>query len=86
MKSRKFLVPLAVTVAALTAPHASQGAIVSSEPVEINRADEASSPAIILNDGFVISRSVTTEVQTAYHRSHMSHRSHSSHQSHYSGY
>jgi hypothetical protein len=89
MKNRKFLVPLAVTVAALSVPGVSESSVSSiapTEPIEMNYVDNSFKGSITLESDFLILRSDTTEIQTAYHRSHMSHRSHSSHQSHYSSY
>lgn len=87
MKRRGFLLPFAVSVAALLGS--------SSDAVLVPGQTPGSSPATIsqgqqdrLGD-LVIERSSGSSAQTAQHSSHYSHRSHrshSSHQSHYSHY
>ena len=85
MKKRKFLSPLAASVAALLAVSAGDNVAAKAiEPVSEVSAKPKNDPAKV--DPFVIERGEPGEIQTAYHRSHYSHRSHSSHYSHRSHY
>jgi hypothetical protein len=87
MKKRKFLYPLALSVAGLVL----SGVTANSATTPL---DKAEAPKIraqvatesILTDAFVLERSAPGKVQTAGHRSHSSHQSHSSHSSHSSHY
>jgi hypothetical protein len=93
MKRRGFLLPFAVSVAALLGSNP-----VSGQPVALtgnaSPAEIASRPNNAIGD-LVIERASAAGIETAQHASHYSHRSHSSHsshsshvshQSHYSGY
>jgi hypothetical protein len=87
MKRRGFLLPFAVSVAALLGSNP-----VSGQPVmPTGNAEIASRPSNAIGD-LVIERASAAGIETAQHASHYSHRSHSSHsshvshQSHYSGY
>lgn len=83
MKKRKFLVPLAVSVAALVG--STEGGANTSVPPLIPTEAHASAVgqlAIISIDDFVIQRSDVQMFQTAGHVSHVSHVSHASHASH----
>lgn len=85
MKKRKFLVPLAVSVAALTLPVTPEASISHTPGTTV----QAPSAPSTIADGFVIERSDARGAQMAYHqshRSHSSHRSHYSHRSHVSGW
>lgn len=89
MKQRKFLIPIAVALTALTT---NVEASISDKPASQQTAGSASdnlqsliattqSPQELF--GFVLKPSEGGEI-FAGHRSHRSHRSHSSHRSHYS--
>jgi hypothetical protein len=88
MKKRKFLVPIAISVAALIGT--SEASPTMSEPaipnVDVASDEQKILSENILGEGFIIQRSNANELETAYHRSHRSHSSHSSHRSHYSSY
>jgi hypothetical protein len=75
MNKRKFLAPLAVSVAALLTgvPVLAQ----ASTPLAVTAPDAAS----ISSDHLVLTRSTGKELRLADHESHASHESHSSHSS-----
>ena len=84
---RRFLVPVAATLAALLG-------VLESEAHTQNEKDSldqnissqftAQMDTLGLDGDFVITRSLEAAPQTAFHRSHSSHYSHRSHSSHYS--
>ena len=75
MNKRKFLAPLAISVAALLSgiPVPAQ----ASTPPVVTTPDSAS----ISSDHLVLTRSTGKELRLADHESHASHESHSSHSS-----
>lgn len=83
MKKRNFLVPLAVSVAALVGATDASANIndKSSMTVESKMSAPVLSSSLTVDD-FIIQRSDVLTIQTAGHRSHVSHASHASHASH----
>ena len=82
MKKKAFLVPLAVSVAALLSIGSAQ-AVPTSEITRGNISAELPAPiASGLGQAFVIERADQGTVQMAGHASHVSHASHASHSSH----
>ena len=100
MSNRKFLVPLAAAIAALTqntnaapsltgprGPTESLAPTVSQSTIQMPSAGESSELLVPVNGDlfkFVLRRA-EDGVMVADHYSHSSHRSHASHRSHYSG-
>ena len=84
MKKRSFLLPLAVSLAALTA---GSGIATAKEvaPTTVS-APTGISPSDVIPAAkpLVLNRAAANKVQYAAHRSHSSHSSHSSHRSHHS--
>ena len=88
MQKRRFLAPLAASLAALLGTTAVQANAlnIDAERVSSVKSQVSSSVAPITDEDFVIHRNTEAATDSAYHRSHYSHRSHSSHRSHYSSY
>lgn len=89
MHKRKFLIPIAVALSALTsnvgalASAAPDNPLRSADPPKSAESLATSQPSPPELFGFVLKASDGGEI-FAGHRSHRSHRSHSSHRSHYS--
>jgi hypothetical protein len=84
MKKRKFLSPLAVSVAALLGG-ASVPAQAATDPARVPAAVAPEASAPLAADNLVLTRSAGVELRLAGHESHASHASHASHSSHVSG-
>ena len=84
MKKRKFLIPIATLLSALSAPNVDASEFKNLAIIH-NPSESFSSSALESSNAFdfIMVHSDYVDV-TAAHRSHSSHRSHRSHRSHYS--